>query len=209
MEEDEARISISAIGQYGYCPRRAVLMFIEGEFADSVATVEGRAQHTRADEALTTREDGDRVERALPLWSDRYRLSGRADIVRFTSDGAVVPVEYKHGPRRPAHYDDLQLCAQALCLEEMLAVTIPTGRIFYQESQRMREVIFDVELRAETAEVIEILIRHLSGELPVPHPRNDRYCHGCSLSEICRPDWIAAAAHVSDDLYHISADEEE
>jgi CRISPR-associated exonuclease Cas4 len=206
--EDEARLPISAIGQYGYCPRRAVLMFVEQEFAESADTIEGEAQHARADEPLTTMEDGVRVERALPLWSVGYQLSGRADIIRFLPDGAIVPVEYKHGPRRPAEYDDMQLCAQAFCLEEMFGVTVPAGRIFYQQSQRVREVAFDAALRDNTTAAITALHRHLAGALPVPPPRHDRFCHGCSLAEICRPDWLVAAVNAPDVLYRLTEEEE-
>ena len=209
LDEDEARIPISAIGQYGYCPRRAVLMFVEREFADSPETVEGQAQHTRVDEPLTTMEEGVRVERAVPLWSARYQLSGRADVVRVCPDGRVIPVEYKHGPRRPAYYDDMQLCAQALCLEEMLGVSVTEGRIFYRQSQRVQDVVFDAKLRHDTAEAIAALQRHMTGELPVPPPRNDRYCHGCSLAEICCPEWITAAAGVPRNSTLYQPDEEE
>ncbi|MDW8324706.1 MAG: Dna2/Cas4 domain-containing protein, partial [Burkholderiales bacterium] len=94
---------------------------MEGEFEDNVHTVRGQAEHERVDQLTwETGKSGARVEYALPVWSDRLGLIGRCDVVEFRVDGSVYPVEFKHGPRRKWLNDDLQLAAQALCLEEML-----------------------------------------------------------------------------------------
>src|ERR671921_686889 len=122
LEEDI--VLISALEHYSYCPRQCALIHVERVFDENVFTLRGRRAHERADAPNTTGENGVRIERALPLWSDELGLNGRADVVEFPADGGIVPVEYKHGPRRERKHDDLQLCAQALCLEEMLGARV-------------------------------------------------------------------------------------
>jgi CRISPR-associated exonuclease Cas4 len=202
--EDDV-ILVSAIAQFAYCPRRCGLIHQEGEFEDNEFTVQGHALHERADESLSTREEGKRVERSLPLWSDRLGLVGRADTVEFYDNGAVRPVEYKRGRRRPQRSDDLQLCAQAMCLEEMLAATVREGAIFYHESRRCREVRFDEPLRRATAKVVED-IRAMLRSGTLPPPLNNARCRDCSLTDACAPDVLETARHtaVVPNLYHAS-----
>lgn len=188
---DEEIVYLSAIEHYAYCPRQCALIHLEQVFEDNLFTLQGSAQHERADTPLTTWEEGKRIERALPLWSDQLGLQGRADTVEFL-DGSVRPVEYKHGPRAPKRHDDLQLCAQALCLEEMLAVTVAEGEIFYQQSRRSRPVRFDETLRRETLQTIAA-VRALLCEGRMPPPVNDARCPNCSLVEVCLPEALCAA----------------
>ena len=116
------QVPISALQHYVYCPRQCALIHVEQTFDDSVFTQRGQQLHERAHEASSETVDGVRVERAVPLWSERLGLVGVADVVEF--DGPVVrPVEYKAGRRKPGRHDDVQVCAQALCLEEMLGIT--------------------------------------------------------------------------------------
>jgi CRISPR-associated exonuclease Cas4 len=199
--EDEV-ILVSAIAQYAYCPRRCALIYQESEFEDNEFTLRGHALHERADEPLTTREQEKRVERSLPLWSERLGLVGRADTVEFDDNGAVRPVEYKRGRRRPQRSDDLQLCAQAVCLEEMLGVTVRRGAIFYHESRRCREVEFDEPLRKAMAEVVE-QIRAMLRSGTLPPPLNDARCRDCSLVDVCVPDVLETARYSTpqQDLY--------
>lgn len=128
-----------------------------------------------------------KVERALPLWSDRLGLIGKADLVEFHPDGTVYPVEFKHGRKRQKVHDDLQLAAQALCLEEMLNRPVPKGAIYHASSRRRREVLITPELRRlveQTAQSIRAMLA--SGRLPPP--ANDQRCRECSLKEACQPE---------------------
>jgi CRISPR-associated exonuclease Cas4 len=133
-----------------------------------------------------------RLERALPLWSERLGLHGRADTVEFRADGTLYPVEYKHGPRRQRHHDDLQLCAQAACLEEMFGQKVTHGAIYHHTTRRRREVAFTPEMHAEM-EAIVAQIRWLRQEGRMPPAYNDARCPNCSLVDACVPAVIAAA----------------
>lgn len=195
---EEEPILVSAIAQYAYCPRRCALIHLEQTFEDNVYTLQGSALHDRADEPLTTWEPGKRIERAMPIWSESLGLVGRADTVEFGDDGSVRPVEYKRGPRAPKRHDDLQLCAQALCLEEMLGVRVSEGAIFYHASRRSRRVVFDDALRRDTLATIEA-VRKLFRSPVLPPPLNDEHCPNCSLVDACLPEALAAVDQDEDD----------
>ena len=190
--QDDDIVMLSAIEHYAYCPRQCGLIYLEQVYDENVATLQGSAQHARADTPVGTNEDGVRVERAAPLWSERYGLQGRADVIEFHPDGSVWPVEYKHGKAGKRLHDAVQLCAQALCLEEMLGVAITHGAIFYHGSQRCREVEMTPELRAETLRVIDGVRGMLRGGV-MPPPLNDARCPGCSLEPLCQPALLCAA----------------
>jgi CRISPR-associated exonuclease Cas4 len=190
---DPAPVLLSALSHYLYCPRRAGLIHLESVWQENVFTVRGRLSHERADEATTRVEDGVRVERALPLWSERYGLSGTADVVEFHPDGSVAPVEYKSGKRTGQANNHVQLCAQALCLEEMLGVPVPVGYLYYPATRRREAVAFDDVLRDETIATIATLRTLLAGDRPLPPPVNDRRCPNCSLNDACVPAVIHAA----------------
>ena len=198
-EEPIDPINVSALNQYAYCPRRCALIYLEGEFADNVHTNRGNAEHERVDRvAHATTRDGARVEYALPIWSERLGLIGKCDVVEFWSDGTIYPVEYKHGPRRSWLNDDVQLAAQALCLEEMLGVAVLTAAIFHAASKRRREVKISEDLRAEVEHVVNAIRRMLASQhLPQPITEVKR-CRECSLKDICQPEalkTIASEAH--------------
>jgi len=184
-------IPISALQHWAYCPRQCALIHQEQAFADNVHTARGQAVHHLVDQPGVEVKAGVRVERSLPLWSERLGLIGKADLVEFHPDGTVFPVEFKHGRKRRARHDDIQLAAQALCLEEMLGRPVPRGAIYHASSHRRREVSIDEPLRrlvAETAEAIRAMLA--SGRLPPPV--NDARCKECSLKEICGPEWVSA-----------------
>jgi CRISPR-associated exonuclease Cas4 len=184
---DEAEIvMISALEHYAYCPRQCALIHIDQVFDENIFTLRGRMEHERTDEPESSIEYGVRVERAVPLWSDRLGLVGKSDVVEFHG-GAPYPVEYKHGAKRKKLHDDIQLCAQAMCLEEMLNVTIPKGAIFHHSSRRRREAEFTPQLRAETERVITET-RHLLLDGVLPPPVNDARCENCSLNSACMPE---------------------
>src|SRR5580700_5448013 len=150
FEEGEP-LPVSALNHLLYCERRCALIHIEGVFVENAYTLEGRMAHEGADTPGYETAAGVRSVRALPLYSRRYDLSGRADIIEFHRKARDVeqpyPVDYKRGKKSKWDNDDVQLCAQALCLEEMLDVEVPAGAIFHGASRRRREVIFTAGLR--------------------------------------------------------------
>lgn len=202
MEEDHI-VLISALEHFSYCPRQCALIHVERIFDENVFTLRGRHAHERADEAHTAWENGVRVERALPLWSDRLGLQGRGDVVEFHPDGQVIPVEYKNGTRRERRHDDVQLCAQAFCLEEMLSVSVERGAVYSLQTRRRREVAFDDTLRDETRALIEAIRAMQGSRGPLPPALNDNRCPRCSLLDACVPATVVAARHarLSQQLY--------
>lgn len=186
MGSDEF-INISALNQYAYCHRRCGLIYLESEFTNNIHTSRGNAEHERVDQSgyVTMRENA-RVEYALPVWSDRLGLIGKCDVVEFHEDGTIYPVEYKHGARKQRINDDLQLCAQAICLEEMTGKPVSHGAIFHHASRRRREVAITAQLQQEVAETIAA-IRAMLASGTLPPPANDGRCKECSLNEICQP----------------------
>ena len=179
-------LALSAINHYLYCNRRCALIHLDGVFLDNAFTVEGQLRHQEADTPGYTSTPGARIVRALPVFSRNLRLSGRADIVEFRG-GIPFPVEYKRGRRKQWDNDDAQLCAQALCLEEMFNVTVPEGAIFHASSRRRRDVSFTPSLRAQTKQVVAAVRDILSRELP-PMAILKPQCDGCSLRPVCLPE---------------------
>lgn len=179
-------IQISALNQYVFCPRRCALMYVDGIWHDNEHTALGTMLHDRSD-APGYETDGDvKVLRALPLYSFRYGLSGKADIVEIRR-GEPTPVEYKKGRRRRFENDDVQLCAQAFCLEEMYRTEVPSGYIYHAASKRRREVLFDWRLRAETERAIAA-VRELMATKRIPPAVLAPRCDGCSLRVSCLPE---------------------
>lgn len=127
-----------------------------------------------------------RLERALPLYSEALELIGKADVVEFLADGTPYPVEYKAGARKKRDADDVQLCAQAMCLEEMLGVSVPEGSIYYDRSRRRRVVAFTQELREIVKETTRA-VRALYDLDKLPTPPADERCRACSLISACMP----------------------
>jgi len=192
--QDDDLIPLSALNHHAYCPRRCYLIHAEGEFKENVHTLRGSHEHERVDRQRHEVGEGVRVEYGLPVWSYRLGLSGRCDAVEFHPDGSVYPVEYKHGKRRRWINDDLQLAAQAMCLEEVFGRPARKGAIFHQQSRRRREVVIDATLR-ETVETAVREVRRLLNEKKLPPPVDDsRRCPECSLRDICQPDLARAGA---------------
>ena len=221
-------IPLSALNQFMFCPRRAALIHVEGIFEDNHHTLRGDIVHEHADLAGYEVVKGVTLLRALPVFSERLGLSGKCDIVEVHPPeptpnpskegkrnpdaplsgvplpggvrGGLLPVEFKLGKRRQWENDDVQLCAQALCLEEMFGVTIPHGAIFHAQSKRRREVEFNADLRRTTeSAVIELhaLLNPqpstLNPQLPAARYIEGR-CEECSLFEICLPRLTQAEA---------------
>lgn len=192
-------IPLSALNQYAYCPRRCYLIHAEGEFEDNVHTVSGNLEHARVDQSESRAQGGVRVEYALPVWSERLGLSGRCDAVEFHPDGTIYPIEYKHGKRRRWFNDDLQLAAQALCLEEMTGRPVPRGAIFHQQSKRRREVVVTDDLRRAVGEAVRA-VGALLNQPRRPPPLTGaevRRCGECSLRDLCEPELVGAEPTLS------------
>jgi CRISPR-associated exonuclease Cas4 len=189
-------IALSALQHYAYCPRQCALIHLEQIWTDNAQTAKGIRAHTRADEPNIELLEGVRIERALPLYSDELELVGRADVVEFLADQTPFPVEYKSGKRKKNQdpqtanleklCDDIQLCAQALCLEEMLKIRVPRGAIFHIASKRRRDVEFSPALRNRTLEVIQAVRTQFETGI-TPEPVNDQRCTHCSLNNACMP----------------------
>jgi CRISPR-associated exonuclease Cas4 len=189
---DDGLVSLSTLNQYSYCPRRCYLIHAEGEFTDNVHTLRGTHEHERVDLERHEMSVGVRVEYALPVWNRRLGLTGKCDVVEFHPSGIVYPVEYKHGKRRRWMNDDLQLAAQAICLEEMLGIAVPRGAIYHQQSRRRREVEINDGLR-QAVETATLEIHRLLATRKLPPPVEDRRrCPECSLRDICQPELARA-----------------
>ncbi len=181
---------LSALQHWSYCPRQCGLIHLEQAFDENVYTMRGNAAHERVDEPGYETFEGVRAERALPVWSDRLGLIGKCDVVEFHPDGRIYPVEYKHGKKREKSHDDIQLAAQAMCLEEMTGKIVTHGAIYHHGSRRRREVAITQDLR-EMVNVTVNAIRAMLDSGKLPPPANDARCRECSLKEICQPQAVA------------------
>lgn len=185
-------LPLSALNHFVYCDRRCALIHVEGVFVENAYTLEGSQAHEMADTPGYETVSGVRVERALPVFSRLYGLSGKADIVEFHA-GVPYPVDYKRGKRKKWDNDDVQLCSQALCLEEMFGKPVLGGAVFHAASKRRREIAFDSALRALTVDTIN-RVRLMINRREVPLARLKPQCEGCSLHEICMPELTSAGA---------------
>jgi CRISPR-associated exonuclease Cas4 len=184
-EADDDTLPISGLQHLAFCPRQWALIHLEQVWVENVRTAEGRLLHERADLPGESRRASVRTARGMWLRSERLHLTGRADIVEFRP--APYPVEYKRGKSKPNDCDTVQLCAQALCLEEMLETTIARGAIFYGNPRRRLEVEFTSELRQRTEELAATMHRlYRSGVTPAATP--GPYCRNCSLVDVCLPE---------------------
>jgi CRISPR-associated exonuclease Cas4 len=210
LREDEPLL-ISALNQYLFCPRRCALMHTEGIWADNAHTAKGTLLHEHADSSGYEHDKGAKVLRGLTLYSTRYGLTGRADIVEVREVETALgrrkdytPVEYKKGRRRRFENDEVQLCAQALCLEEMFSTEIERGYIFHAASKRRHEVMLDTALRAETIKTIEA-VRALLASKVTPAARLLPRCEGCSLRGVCLPELsdpsLSTAKRAAQDMF--------
>ncbi len=191
---------LSALNQMLYCERRCALLRIERVWVDNQHTIGGTLDHLQAHEVAQRKRTGRRVVSGLRLVSHSLRLTGVADIVEFHNQEQGLPdipfpIEYKRGKRKRWDNDDVQLCAQAICLEEMLGVPVPAGAIYHIKSRARRDLSFTPELRAltcQTANRLHALIQ--AGQIPLPElkPR----CRGCSLKSICLPEIFSQPARI-------------
>lgn len=186
-------LPLSALNDFLYCERRAHLKFVDGLRGTNEHTLLGDLAHEAVDTPGYEHRAGWELLRALPLYSDALGLSGKADLVEVRRDPAAArivearPVEYKKGPARRWSNDQVQLCAQALCLEEMLNLHIESGLIYHAASAKRTEVVFDEALRSLTLATLRALRTTLAGAVSQPAVLKPQ-CEGCSLHEACLPE---------------------
>ena len=200
MTEDDAwSIPISALQHYLFCPRQCALIHLEQVWTENALTAQGRLMHQRADKPHTGTRRGVRTVTAMPLSQPLLGIHGVADVVEFAGRGAgsaATPVEYKRGRPKPHRADEVQLCAQALCLEHMLCQHVAHGALFYGEQRRRHEVEFDDGLRTLTLKVIEdVRAMFSSGSTPGASYEAAR-CTSCSLLSDCHPLMLNQASTV-------------
>jgi CRISPR-associated exonuclease Cas4 len=188
-------LPLSALQHWSYCPRQCGLIHLEQSFSENVYTLRGRAVHVWVDAPGYEARAGVRVERALPLASERLGLIGKADVVEFLPDGTPYPVEYKHGRATKAQHghDALQLAAQVLCLEEMTGRSVHEGAVFYAGSRRRVPISVGARLRAAVEQAITA-VRAMLASGRLPSPVADARCKACSLIDLCQPHALADRA---------------
>lgn len=180
-------LPISALQHLLYCERQCALIHVEQVWAENRFTAEGNVMHEKAHNGPDETKDGMRIVRGLPVKSEALGLSGQCDVVEFHNDGSVLPVEYKRGKPKAHRADEVQLCAQGMCLEEMLGSRVPEGRLFYGETRRRTDVAFDAELRALTVDTALRLHGLIDHRATPPAVYEQRKCDACSLIELCMP----------------------
>jgi CRISPR-associated exonuclease Cas4 len=189
-------LPISALQHLLYCERQCALIHIEQLWVENFFTADGRVLHERAHEGPSESRPGIRIARGLALTSERLGLSGVADVVEFRADDlksqisnfkSITPIEYKRGKPKSHRADEVQLCAQALCLEEMHGIAIPAGCLFYGKTRRRQEVAFDTELRALTESLAARLHELIAAGITPPPVFEAKKCSACSLIEVCVP----------------------
>ena len=227
MYTEDDLLPISALQHLEYCPRRCALIHVEGVWTENVQTAEGRSLHQRVHEAPSETVNGVRVTRGLRLCSRELGLFGVADVVEFqpvesrdertvtlpgsTQRWTVFPVEYKRGRRKPEMSYRVQLCAQALCLEEMLGGLIPAGALYHGQSNRRQQIPFDEPLRTRTWNCAHELHRLIQSEV-LPEPIHGPKCRYCSLAGKCMPKLLpsrSARGYVAREIEAILAETSE
>ncbi|RJP80279.1 MAG: CRISPR-associated protein Cas4 [Desulfobacteraceae bacterium] len=192
MDSEDDLLPLSALQHYLFCPRQCALIHLERQWFENQFTAEGRVMHERVDQGGKKDLAGLRIEYALRLVCRELGLSGQADVVEFhrsdkESDVWVpYPVEYKRGKPKKDNSDKVQLCAQALCLEEMLDIAVPEGALFYGKTRRRQSVLFDSKLRQETTETAKRLRSMIQNRI-TPEPFYTKKCESCSFLDFCMP----------------------
>ncbi|AQS41299.1 MAG: CRISPR-associated protein Cas4 [Candidatus Tokpelaia hoelldobleri] len=187
-------ITLSALQHAAFCLRQAALIHLEQLWEDNLFTAEGNVLHAVVDKGGTRKIAGVRRVSAMPLFSNHFNLTGKADLVEFIkqADGSevVLPIEYKRGKPKLHRADEVQLCAQALCLEEMLGQRVEEGVLFYWQIKRRQKVPIDSALRQLTEKIIADFTSVMtSGKTPPPLD-DKRRCRSCSLVALCKPDIV-------------------
>lgn len=211
-EEDDLLL-LSGIQHIAFCERQWALIHIEQQWEENVLTVEGKHVHERVDNPFENETRGEiRITRSVPIISRKLGLQGVADAVEYTREDnlptsetvslrgrkgrwKVRPVEYKRGKPKPDDRDAVQLCAQAIALEDMLNVEIKEGYLYYNETRRRETINFDEKLRARV-ETLSAKMHWMVDHGIVPAPVKEKHCPRCSLYEICQPSWNTSSGTV-------------
>ena len=183
-------IPLAALQHYAFCPRQCALIHNEQAWAENFLTAQGRALHERVDGGEPETRKGVRFERSVHASAEKFGISGVLDMVEHElATGRLKPVEYKRGKPKTDNWDKIQLCAQALCLEEMTGQMVAEGALWYQQTRHRELVAFSGSLRQETLAVIE-QVRSLLESGSTPLPVYGKHCKACSLVEICQPQLL-------------------
>lgn len=187
-------LAISALQHYAYCPRQYALIHVEQAWSENRYTAEGRILHKRVDSAEPEQRGSTRFERGVSVLSKELGLTGKLDLLEVESGDppTYTPVEYKRGKPKTEDWDRVQLCAQALCIEEMKSVQVSQGAIWYWDIRHRVSVGIDSELRDATKSIVDNARKLLSqGKTPPPTTHKKR-CRACSLADICQPQRFRA-----------------
>lgn len=199
MYSEDDLIQLSALQHFVFCPRQCALSYIEQVWEENLLTAEGGVMHDKTHEEQFETRAGVRIERGMPLRSLKMGLIGKADVVEFHKNSAgqwvPFPVEYKHGKPKENHCDMVQLCAQAMCLEEMIGIDIASGAIFYGKTRRRLDVVFDEVLRKETEDTA-CRVREFIKAGVTPRAEYSKRCENCSLISACLPKTFGAGRSV-------------
>lgn len=212
MHPESDLLPISALQHLVYCPRQCGLIHLERVWDENVQTAEGRVNHAHVHDGGRVSRGAMRTECGLALRSLELGLFGQADVVEFHGKGEKTlpfPVEHKHGRPKSHDADRVQLCAQALCLEEMLGVRVPSGAIFYATPRRREEIVFDERLRALTSDTARTLHEMIANGRTPEAKYSRQKCGRCSLRMQCQPEPAGRRAPVAAYLQRMLADEEE
>jgi CRISPR-associated exonuclease Cas4 len=186
MYSEDDLLPLSALQHLAFCERQWGLIHLEQQWAENRLTAEGRLLHDRVHEQASESRVDVRIVRGLRLRSLRLGLIGAADTVEFHRDGEIMPVEHKHGTPKRNNCDEVQLCAQALCIEEMLGTSVRRAALYYAKRRRRTEVDLSPELRART-EALSGRLHDLQKKSITPPPEHGPKCERCSLATICLP----------------------
>ncbi len=190
MSNEQQTIMLSALQHYAYCPRQFALIHVEQVWAENFFTAHGNLLHERVDSYESEQRGNVRYERGVAVKSQQLRLTGKLDLLEVEGKPATkyFPVEYKRGKPKKEDWDKIQLCAQALCLEEMRGIHIEAGALWYWQPRKREPVLFDDALRRVTLLAVEGAHQILaSGKTPMP-TTNKKRCRACSLVDLCEPD---------------------
>ncbi|GHV26040.1 CRISPR-associated protein Cas4 [Clostridia bacterium] len=216
MESEQDYLLLSGIQHFAFCRRQWALIHIEGLWHENVLTFEGREMHERAHNPFLTEKRGDLlVSRDLPVFSNKLGITGQCDVVEFrvNSNGVSLfgregkwlpcPVEYKRGEPKEGDYDRLQLCAQAMCIEEMLLCpTIENAYLYYGQQRRRTEVALDAALRRQVEDMCSEMWIYYRRQT-TPKVKTGKHCKNCSLADVCMSSLNKQTKRVSDYMREI------
>lgn len=208
--KDERVVLISALQHYIFCSRQCALIYGDQTWAENYLTAQGVLLHERVDSVEMEVRKGIRYDRAVKVYSEKLGLSGQLDLLeKDLSSGQLMPVEYKRGKPKTHLADEVQLCAQALCLEEMTGQKITKGALWYFQIRHRVEIDLDAQLRQETIETVNKVCELLQSE-SLPKAQISKNCKACSIIDICQPNLFKEHSNLDkylDDLYDIDKED--